>query len=105
MFLSEQAVKFLINELLTDYFNSVSYKIMLCLACFKEKIKLVDDIIKISKKSQSKRKKKKSFSKIKIKKKLKIKFEFQDLFIIKILFLKYITIIFIVLILFIEKKT
>ena len=51
MFLSEQAMKLLITELLADYFNSVSYKIMLCLACFEKEIKLVDDIVEILKKS------------------------------------------------------
>ena len=106
MLLSEWAVKFLIDELLADYFNSVSYKIIFCLACLKEKTELVDDIVEISKKSQSKKKKKEKFlSKIKIKKKLKIKFKFQDLFIIKILFLEYIIIILTILILFIKKKT
>ena len=98
-------MKFLIDELLADYFNSVSYKIIFCLACLKEKTELVDDIVEISKKSQSKKKKKeKSFSKIKIKKKLKIKSEFQDLSVVKILFLKYITIILTVLTLFIEER-
>ena len=105
MFLSEQAVKFLIDELLADYFNSVSYKIMLCLACLEEETELVDDIIEISKKSQSKEKKKeKSSSKVKIKKKLKVKSESQDLSVVKVLFLEYITIILTVLTLFIEER-
>src|SRR5436189_6086120 len=101
MLLSEQAVKLLIDELLGDYFNSVSYKIMLYLACLEKETELVNDIIEILKKSQSKKKKKeKSSSKIKIKKKLKIKSES----VIKILFLKYIIIILIILILFIKKE-
>src|SRR5436190_2980902 len=105
MLLFKQAVKLLINELLADYFNFASYKIMLCLACLEKKIKLVDNIIEISKKSQSKKKKKEKFlSKIKIKKKLKIKSEFQNLFVVKILFLKYIIIILTILILFIKKR-
>ena len=49
MLLSEQAVKLLIDELLADYFNSVSYKIMLCLACLEEETELVNDIIEILK--------------------------------------------------------
>src|SRR5216117_4012517 len=94
-------MKFFINELLADYFNSASYKIMLCLACLEEKTELVNDTVEILKKSQSKKKKKeKSSSKIKIKKKLKIKFES----VIKILFLKYIIIILIILTLFIKKE-
>src|SRR5213083_2735652 len=94
-------MKLLIDELLADYFNSVSYKIMLCLACLEKETELVNDIIEILKKSQSKRKKKeKSSSKIKIKKKLKIKSEF----VIKILFLEYIIIILIVLTLFIKRE-
>src|SRR5216117_835485 len=101
MLLSEQAIKFLINELLISYFNSVSYKIMLCLACLEKETELVNDIIKILKKSQSKKKKKeKSSLKIKIKKKLKIKSES----VIKILFLEYIIIILTVLTLFIERE-
>src|SRR5947207_1995354 len=101
MLLLKQAMKFLIDKLLADYFNSVSYKIMLCLACLEEETELVDDIVEISKKSQSKRKRKeKSLSKIKIKKKFKIKSESQDLSVVKILFLKYITIILTVLTLF-----
>jgi len=44
-------MKLLIDELLVNYFNSVSYKIMLCFACLEEEIKLVDDIVEISKKS------------------------------------------------------
>ena len=51
MLLSEQVMKLLINELLVSYFNSVSYKIMLCLACLEEEIELVNDIVEISKKS------------------------------------------------------
>ena len=51
MFLLKQAVKLLINKLLVNYFNSVLYKIMLCLAYLEEEIKLVDDIIEILKKS------------------------------------------------------
>ena len=51
MLLSEQAVKLLIDELLVNYFNSALYKIILCLACLEEEIKLVDNIIKILKKS------------------------------------------------------
>ena len=78
-------MKLLIDKLLVSYFNFVSYKIMFCLACLEEEIELIDDIVKILKKSQLK--KKKSSLKIKIKKKFKIKSEFQDLFI-KILFLK-----------------
>ena len=78
---------------------------MLCLACLEEETELVDDIVEISKKSQSKRKRKeKSLSKIKIKKKFKIKSESQDLSVVKILFLKYIIIILIILILFIKKE-
>src|SRR5436189_4486437 len=101
MLLSEQAVKLLIDELLADYFNSASYKIMFCLACLEEETELVNDIIEISKKSQLKKKKKeKSSSKIKIKKKLKVKFES----VIKILFLEYIIIILTVLTLFIKKE-
>ena len=94
-------MKLLIDELLIDYFNSVSYKIMLCLACLEEETKLVNNTVKILKKSQSKKKRKeKSSSKIKIKKKLKIKSEF----VIKILFLEYIIIIFTILTLFIKKE-
>src|SRR5216117_3075038 len=94
-------MKLLINELLTDYFNSVSYKIMFCLAYLEEETELVNDTVEISKKSQSKKKKKeKSSSKIKIKKKLKIKSES----VIKILFLEYIIIILIILTLFIERE-
>src|SRR5205809_7219332 len=94
-------MKFLINELLVNYFNSVLYKIMFCLACLEEETELVNDIIEILKKSQSKKKKKeKSFSKIKIKKKLKIKYES----VVKILFLEYIIIILTILILFIKRK-
>ena len=104
MLLSEQAVKLLIDKLLANYFNSVSYKIMLCLACLEDETELVNDIVEISKKSQSKKKKKKSLSKIKIKKKLKIKSESQDLSVIKILFLEYIIIILTVLTLFIKKR-
>ena len=51
MLLSEQAVKFLIDKLLANYFNSVLYKIILWLACLEEEIKLINDIIKILKKS------------------------------------------------------
>ena len=51
MLLSEQAVKLFIDKLLADYFNSASYKIMLCLACLEKKTELVDNIIEISKKS------------------------------------------------------
>ena len=51
MLLSKQAVKFLIDELLADYFNSASYKIMLCLACLEKETEFVDDIVEISKKS------------------------------------------------------
>ena len=78
MLLFKQAVKLLINELLADYFNFASYKIMLCLACLEKEIKLVDNIIEISKKSQSKKKKKeKFFSKIKIKKNSKSNLNFK----------------------------
>src|SRR5436189_6061295 len=101
MLLSEQAVKLLIDELLADYFNSVSYKIMLCLACLEEETELVNDTVEILKKSQSKRKRKeKPSSKTKIKKKLKVKSES----VVKILFLEYITIILTVLTLFIERE-
>ena len=62
MLLSEWAVKLLIDELLADYFNSVSYKIMFCLACLEEETELVDDTVEISKKSQSKKKRKKNLS-------------------------------------------
>src|SRR5216117_925052 len=94
-------MKLFIDELLADYFNSVSYKIMLCLACLEEETELVNDTVEILKKSQSKKKRKeKSSSKIKIKKKFKIKSES----VIKILFLEYITIILIILTLFIEKE-
>ena len=105
MLLFKQAVKLLIDELLAGYFNSASYKIMLCLACLKEETKLVDDIIEIPKKSQSKEKRKeKPSSKAKIKKKLKVKSESQDLSVVKVLFLEYITIILTVLTLFIEER-
>ena len=98
-------MKLFIDELLADYFNFVSYKIMFCFTYLEKKIELVNDTVEISKKSQSKKKKKeKSLLKIKIKKKLKIKFEFQNLSVVKILFLKYITIILTVLTLFIEEK-
>ena len=100
MLLFKQVIKLLINELLINYFNSASYKIILYLACFEKEIELVNDIIEISKKLQSKKKKEKSSSKIKIKKKLKIKSES----IIKILFLEYIIIILIILTLFIERE-
>ena len=43
-------MKLLIDELLADYFNSVSYKIMLCLACLEEETELVNDTVKILKK-------------------------------------------------------
>ena len=105
MLLPERAVKLPIGELLAGYFNSASYKIMLCLACLKEETKLVDDIIEIPKKSQSKEKRKeKPSSKAKIKKKLKVKSESQDLSVVKVLFLEYITIILTVLTLFIEER-
>ena len=98
-------MKLPIDELLADYFNSASYKIMLCLACLEEGTKLVDDTIEISKKSQSKEKGKgKPSSKAKIKKKLKVKSESQDLSVVKVLFLEYITIILTVLTLFIEGR-
>ena len=51
MFLFKWAVKLLINKLLADYFNSVSYKIMLYLAYLEKETELVDDIIEILKKS------------------------------------------------------
>ena len=53
-------MKFLINELLADYFNSVSYKIMLYLACLEKETELVNDTVEILKKSQSKKKEKKN---------------------------------------------
>ena len=59
IFLFEQAVKLFINELLADYFNFMSYKIMLCLACLEKETELIDNIVEILKKSQSKKKKKK----------------------------------------------
>ena len=43
-------MKLFIDELLVDYFNSASYKIMFYLACLKKKTKLVDNIVEISKK-------------------------------------------------------
>ena len=101
MLLSKQAVKLLIDELLADYFNSASYKIMLCFTCLEKETELVNDTVEILKKSQSKRKRKeKPSSKTKIKKKLKVKSES----VVKILFLEYIIIIFIVLTLFIERE-
>ena len=105
MLLLKQAVKLFIDELLADYFNSVSYKIMLYLACLEKETELVNDIIEILKKSQSKEKRKeKPSSKVKIKKKLKVKSESQDLSVVKVLFLEYITIILTVLTLFIEGR-
>ena len=87
MFLFEWAVKLLINELLADYFNSASYKIMLCFACFEKEIKFIDNIIEISKKSQSKKeKKKKSLSKIKIKKNSKLNLNFKIYLLLKYCF-------------------
>ena len=53
-------MKFLIDELLIDYFNSMSYKIILCLACLEEETELVNDTVEILKKSQSKKKEKKN---------------------------------------------
>src|SRR5436190_22178957 len=94
MLLPERAVKLPIGELLAGYFNSAPYKIMLCLACLEEGTELVDDTVEISKKSQSKGKGKgKPLSKAKIKKELKVKSESQDLSVVKVLFLEYITII------------
>ena len=78
---------------------------MLCLACLEEETELVDNTIEIPKKSQSKEKRKgKPSSKAKIKKELKVKSESQDLSVVKVLFLEYITIILTVLTLFIEKR-
>ena len=55
MLLFKQAMKFFIDELLTDYFNFVSYKIMLYFACLEKKTELIDNIIEILKKSQLKK--------------------------------------------------
>ena len=44
-------MKFLINKLLTNYFNSVSYKIMLYFTYLKKETELINIIIKILKKS------------------------------------------------------
>ena len=59
IFLLKWAVKFLIDELLANYFNSASYKIMLYLAYLEKETEFIDNIVEISKKSQSKKKKKK----------------------------------------------
>ena len=56
-------MKLFINELLTNYFSSASYKIMFCLAYLEEETELVNDIVEISKKITVKEKEKKIFFK------------------------------------------
>ena len=75
-------MKLFINELLTNYFSSASYKIMFCLACLEEKTELIDDIIKILKKSV-KKKEKKSSSKSKFKKNSKSNLNFKIYLLLK----------------------
>jgi hypothetical protein len=95
LLLPERAVELPIGELLVNYFNSMPYKIILCLACLEEGSELVDNTVacggpELFKKSQPKGKGKVSKAKIKVEP--KVKSEPQDS-AVKVLFLEYITII------------
>jgi len=105
LLLPERAVELPIGELLVNYFNTSPYKIILCLACLEEGSELVDNTTlstshtgngrRLPKNSQSKGKGK--ASKAKTKTEPKVKSEPQDSSVVKVLFLKYITIILTVL--------
>ena len=91
IFLFEQAIDFLINDLLNQYFISKSYKIFFFLTCLNDKSELVDDTSNDDdekNKSKIKMKFKHEFKKMKSKSKFKkteFKFKLKSLFI-KILF-------------------
>ena len=91
IFLSEQAINLLINDLLNQYFILKSHKVFLFLTCFDDKSELVDDTSNDDDekdKSKIKMKSKYEFKKMKSKfkfKKTESKFKSKSLFI-KILF-------------------
>ena len=91
IFLSEQAIKLLINDLLNQYFILKSHKVFLFLTCLDDKSELVDDTSNDDDekdKSKIKMKSKHEFKKMKSKSKFKkteSKFKSKSLFV-KILF-------------------
>ena len=86
MLLLKQVIKFLINKLLADYFNSASYKIMLCLAYLEKKSNLLIILLRFQKNHNQIKRKKNLFQKSRLKKSLKSNLNFKIYLLLKYCF-------------------